>query len=327
MAGKQDAAKPIKGMILKKAGKGLDLVAQTLKDEGIAAPVAAPAAATPAATASSASSSDKTGAGASSGGGSSHVASGSTGNVNAPVQIIIEEKVSVNLNNDGGLNSMEVKGDLYLKISDAKAAHSKIGLVAGENPGFQFKTHPNINKSEFTDNFVIAPKSGSQAFPVDNNLGVLKWRFVSTDESHVPIAVNCWPSPVGGDKVEVTMEYELKNPRLELHNVLISIPCQGAGSNAPVVESVQSGQYKYDAKKQTMLWRLPLVDGSSATGTLVFVVQGVNDKNLLPLGVTFSSPTTMCDLTVGTVSDLDNNGTTYPARVTTSLVVEKYEIV
>ena len=38
--------------------------------------------------------------------------------------------------------------------------------------------------------------------------GVLKWRFVSTDDSMVPLTINCWPS-VSGDLTYVNTEYEL----------------------------------------------------------------------------------------------------------------------
>lgn len=36
--------------------------------------------------------------------------------------------------------------------------------------------------------------------------------------------VNCWPSPTGEGTCDVTIEYELENKRMELKDVIISIP-------------------------------------------------------------------------------------------------------
>ena len=54
------------------------------------------------------------------------------------------------MNRDGGLESMEVKGDLTLLITDATMGKVTLPLRMGENPGFQFKTHPKINKQLFS---------------------------------------------------------------------------------------------------------------------------------------------------------------------------------
>jgi hypothetical protein len=42
------------------------------------------------------------------------------------VHIAIEEKISVTANRDGGLQSMEVKGDMILKVTDPNSAHGYV---------------------------------------------------------------------------------------------------------------------------------------------------------------------------------------------------------
>merc|ERR1719450_858513 len=128
---------------------------------------------------------------------------------------------------------MEVKGDLQLLIIDAAVGKALVPLKLGSNPGFQFKTHPNINKQLFSSNNVLALKDPSRAFPTGSALGVLKWRLQTTDESHAPLLINCWPTQTAEDTYEVNVEYEL-NGDFELRDVRIAIPMAAAPSSLAV---------------------------------------------------------------------------------------------
>ena len=55
-----------------------------------------------------------------------------------------------------------------------------------------------------------------------SELGILKWRMQSKDESLVPLTINCWPSLSGGQSY-VNIEYE-STATFDLHNVVITIP-------------------------------------------------------------------------------------------------------
>eukprot|EP00775_Hariotina_reticulata_P013884 gene13884-14004_t len=74
------------------------------------------------------------------------------------------------LSKTGGLESLEVQGTMSLVVgSEADAyVNVKVGL-----------------------------KDPSRPFPTGSELGVLKWRFQSRDESLVPLSINCWPSASG----------------------------------------------------------------------------------------------------------------------------------
>lgn len=65
-----------------------------------------------------------------------------------------------------------------------------------------------------------------------SELGVLKWRFQSRDESLVPLAINCWPSASGSESY-VNIEYE-SGVDYDLQNVVIAIPLPHM-SHAPTV--------------------------------------------------------------------------------------------
>ncbi len=115
------------------------------------------------------------------------------------------------------------------------------------------QTHPNVDKKLFTAESVIGLKNPEKSFPLNNDVGVLKWRLQTTDESLIPLTskcrralvllqfdetlhqydwcydcvvpstVNCWPSE-SGTGCDVNIEYELQEESLELNDVVISIP-------------------------------------------------------------------------------------------------------
>lgn len=70
----------------------------------------------------------------------------------------------------------------------------------------------------------IGLKDGSKGFPLNQSLGVLKWRFVSQNESAIPLSVNCWPTPNNSGGFDVNIEYQLERSDIELKNVSIIIP-------------------------------------------------------------------------------------------------------
>ena len=107
------------------------------------------------------------------------------------VHIIIKESLSLSLMRDGGVQSMELKGDMNLLINDPEQTHLRITLAQGSDFGgsnLQFKQHPNVAKFAPGQARVVALKDPSKAFPVGQSLAVLKWRYAGTDESYVPLS-------------------------------------------------------------------------------------------------------------------------------------------
>ena len=108
------------------------------------------------------------------------------------VHIIIKEQITLSLLRDGGVQSMELKGDMNLQVTDPAQAHLRITLASpstdfgGSN--LQFKQHPNVAKFTPGQPRVVALKDSSRAFPVGQSLAVLKWRYAGNDESNVPLS-------------------------------------------------------------------------------------------------------------------------------------------
>jgi hypothetical protein len=55
------------------------------------------------------------------------------------VHVAIIEKISLQANRDGGLESLEVKGDLELTISDPSLTKIKLSVRASDDSAVQFK--------------------------------------------------------------------------------------------------------------------------------------------------------------------------------------------
>ena len=62
------------------------------------------------------------------------------------IHVTIAETISAKMSREGALNSLEVKGDLQLRISDPSMTKVKLDLVANASHGAQFRTHPNVDR-------------------------------------------------------------------------------------------------------------------------------------------------------------------------------------
>ena len=81
------------------------------------------------------------------------------------VSIIVEEKLNVHLSKDGGLESMEVQGTMMMEIQNEDDAFVKVKIDTGANEGFQFKTHPNIDKQLHAHEGILGLKDPNRPFP------------------------------------------------------------------------------------------------------------------------------------------------------------------
>lgn len=104
---------------------------------------------------------------------------------------VVRETVNLELVREGGLNNLELKGDMNLHISDNSLARVKLALAEPSTtfgPELQFKQHPNVGKFASNKERMIALKDPSRGFPVGQALAVLKWRYAGKDETYVPLS-------------------------------------------------------------------------------------------------------------------------------------------
>jgi len=191
-----------------------------------------------------------------------------------------------------------------------------------DKKGAQLQTHPNLDKKAFQTENMLVLKSPPKPFPVQNDVGVLKWRFQTADAAFVPLSINCWPSETG-QGCEVNIEYTLESNEMELNDVFISIPLPHGV--APVVGECE-GEYRYDRPKNTLEWRLTVIDRSNKQGSLEFTTASGHADNFFPVKVSFASKQQFCDIKPAIIYQMDDES---PVKYSqeTALVAEKYEIV
>ncbi|KIJ66580.1 hypothetical protein HYDPIDRAFT_174623 [Hydnomerulius pinastri MD-312] len=202
------------------------------------------------------------------------------------VHIVIKETISVSLMREGGVKSMELKGDMNLQVTDPSNAHIKLSLspfTSDFGTDLQFKQHPNVAKFAPGQEKIVALKDPSRPFPVGQALAVLKWRYAGHDESYVPLSINCWPSPSNDGTCEVNIEYELENENITLFDVTISIPLP-PGSYPTV--STQS-EWSVNPSTHSLDWSIVQISPEDRSGTLEFTVGGDDVGTFFPVKVSF----------------------------------------
>lgn len=103
------------------------------------------------------------------------------------IHLRVEDKINVRLGRDGGLQSFELSGLLTLRVADEKYGRIKIELENNDTKGIQLQTHPNVDKELFKTRNQIGLKNPSKPFPLNTDVGVLKWRWQTQDESAIPL--------------------------------------------------------------------------------------------------------------------------------------------
>lgn len=238
------------------------------------------------------------------------------------VHLKVDEKISLSAGRDGGLQHMEVRGILVLRISDAEYGQITIAVENNDNLGFQLQTHPNVDKKLFNQESILGMKQSGKPYPLNADISVLKWRLQSTDESLMPLSINCWPSENDG-QCDVNIEYELQQDELELKDVTITIPVPH-GVGAPVVGEVE-GDYHYDHKRSILEWQIPVVDESNKSGAMEFSISAHPD-DFFPVNVSFGSSKSFCDVKIKDVNVVEDG---MPVKYSSEVMfsVDKYEIV
>lgn len=234
-----------------------------------------------------------------------------------------EEKLSIVVGRDGGVQQLELHGLVTLHIGDDKWGRIRVQLENHDSRGVQLQTHPNVDKELFKLRSQIGLKQPAKPFPLHTDVGVLKWRLQGTDESLVPLLINCWPSEAGDGSCDVNIEYELVHTNLDLCDVNIVIPLP-IGCTPVVAEC--DGHYTHEARKNQLVWSLPLIDASNKSGSLEFSAPQSVPNDFFPLNVSFNSKCSYAKIKVTDVLLVDDDS---PVKHSVEHVFysEKYEVV
>lgn len=140
------------------------------------------------------------------------------------VHLKVEDKLTMQIGRDGGLQQFELSGLLTLRVTEERFGRIRLKIGNEDSQGVQMQTHPNVDKDLFRQQSQIGLKNAAKPFPMNTDVGVLKWRLQTTEDGAVPLLINCWPSENGEGGCDVNIEYELEHKHLELQDVVIAIP-------------------------------------------------------------------------------------------------------
>lgn len=210
---------------------------------------------------------------------------------------------------------------IMLRVTDEKQGRIRLQVENDDKKGIQLQTHPNVDKKLFTAESLIGLKNPEKSFPLNNDVGVLKWRLQTTDDTFVPLTINCWPSE-SATGCDVNIEYELQESSLELNDVVIAIPLP-AGAGTLLINELE-GEYHHDSRKNILEWCLPVIDAKNKSGSMEFSIPG-QPNDFFPINVSFVSKKNYCNIQVSGINHVESNS---PVRFSleTMFLVDKYEI-
>jgi len=184
-----------------------------------------------------------------------------------PVKVDIEEKITANLQAEGGVvGEVECVGQFQVTVIDAAKADLVCFKLQPQDQTFKYKVHPNLNKASQAAN-VLEVREPEKRFRPNTPAPLLKWRFVTSNESFLPISLSCWPSSTA-DGTQIVLEFELTDNSICLEDVHIRFPAPP--SCRPNISSAEPGEAQYDAGSQRVHWYIPTIDKNESSGTFEF---------------------------------------------------------
>ncbi|KAI1638877.1 hypothetical protein F4809DRAFT_222882 [Biscogniauxia mediterranea] len=218
------------------------------------------------------------------------------------IHVTVNEAISAKISREGALNSLTVTGDLSLRISDPSLTKVKLNLAANATHGAQFRTHPNVDRGLFTSSKAIQMSNVARGFPVNNAVGVLRWRATpkTDDTSALPISFTVWVNKGSEGNYTMTVEYELTGGD-ELKDVSVIIPYS---TSEP---SVSSFDATYEVSGDSLEWSIGTVNEENANGSFEFDAQADDENEFFPMHVRFSKTTPFVDVEVASVVLIEEN--------------------
>jgi len=237
-----------------------------------------------------------------------------------PLTLSLDEKITVNMNREGAVESCEVKGILNLTANTDAGAVAVVAVNKAQlPPTFTFATHPKVDKKVYERQGVLSLKGG-KGFPVGRGVGILRWSYGNDDAA--PISINCWPEDEGNGRILVSIEMELTRTDLVLHDVNILLPL--GTQSPPAIESID-GQMKHDPAAGMMCWHFDTVDANNSSGSLEFSVDGSNPEVFFPIQIGFRSETLLCPIVITGVTS-SSSGAPIPNETTKTFAPESYQV-
>lgn len=209
------------------------------------------------------------------------------------IHVTVNEAITAKISRDGALNSFSITGDLSLRVSDASLTKIKLNLDATPSHGAQFRTHPNVDKNAFNSSKTIQMANLARGFPVNNAVGVLRWRAAPKvdDTSVLPITFTVWVNRGSDGNCNLTIEYELTGNDT-LKDVSVVVPFTSAEP------SISSFDATYEVSGDSLEWTIGTVSEENPSGSFEFEAQTDDENEFFPMHVRFSKTSPFVDVDV-----------------------------
>lgn len=210
------------------------------------------------------------------------------------LSITIAETVSARLGREGTLESLDVKGDLQLRITDPAMAQIRIKLALGELKGAQLNSHPKVDRTIFKNDKLIQLQDTTKSFPVNTPIGIMRWKLTAKagEVSDPPLTFTAWVNEGAQGTYNVTLEYELPHDADALTNVVVRIPYP---SSEP---SVTSNDTAHDIHDNTIIWNIGSVSADNSTGSFEFEAHADSEGEFFPMDIGFTKSRPYVDVDV-----------------------------
>ena len=206
--------------------------------------------------------------------------------------IEVDERVCCSVNKDGDIEKFELKGIVYLTLTDPRKSQPKFQLSYKDFKGLSFKVHPELDKQAWNKKKTIQsknPEDEAEGLSTQTRLDVIRYRYTSKSEDDLPFTINVFNSKKQGKNV-VTMEIEFNTNQENLsfkilENVTIGL---NLGDDAVDIELLkQNVNIENDSANNVLLWHVAnLHENESAV--LSFASQKLVFDDMFPLEVKFT---------------------------------------
>lgn len=111
--------------------------------------------------------------------------------------IEVDERVCCSVNKDGDIEKFELKGIVFLTLTDPRKNQPQIQLSYKDFKGLSFKVHPELDKQAWNKKKTIQsknPQDEAEGLSTQTRLDVIRYRYTSKTEEDLPFTINVFNS-------------------------------------------------------------------------------------------------------------------------------------
>ena len=230
--------------------------------------------------------------------------------LNDEVKLLLEEKISGQIDSNGDVRKFDLKGSLVLFIENETLDKFSIQTNHFDNCKFiSNRLPPNFDKNSF-NNGLITLKPKSPSLPKKTVIETLKYNLttnINTDSA--PFKINFWFS---GTQFSAEIDFNASQSIFQaLENVSISFKKLLAFDFE--VTEVENSQFS--TENRYLVWKIPLLNRNKGVASLIVnFEETINESSILPADVMIESSQTVYGLAVKSVVDETGREVKYSFR-------------